>query len=461
MGMRVLVAGRLSRKVSDRDQTGFDSQERGVIAWCKANGHEVVTTVADFKTGRSGLEARPNLRPWVTDPAKLALFDAIAVLKIDRLTRGNREKTAKLEQWAREHGKALIVTSGSVQFPSEGREGIAWDMMLRLAHDEWLQISERYRRMQQTLRERGSVVGRTSYGYQTALGVNSAGQQIKVMVQDDNEAQVIRDAAEWYLSGASLDDICDRLNAAGRLPRARRDGRQPKWSSKTLSQVLRNEAIVGRRRNGDGWTVKPDDAIIDRSTWRQVITRMDKRATRKGVSPTRSIAMLTSVIKCARCTKNMYRTGTRYYCRTRGCSMFVPLTVADKLVHLAMSQDNHRDVIESVSEADNHQVQKDDVKRDMMDAVSAGRFNLLPALQAEYERLEAMPDEPAQVVRQESDHTVAEAWAAMHSDAQRRVYLIEHGARFIVDRGDDGKPRYSFNGPSHVIHGVDPFVDEA
>lgn len=61
--MRVIVAGRLSRKAADPDQTGFDSQERDSVRWAQSEGHEVVAVVADYKSGRSGPEARPNLRP--------------------------------------------------------------------------------------------------------------------------------------------------------------------------------------------------------------------------------------------------------------------------------------------------------------------------------------------------------------------------------------------------------------
>src|SRR5262249_32836187 len=145
--MRVIIAGRLSRKVADRDQTGFDSQERASVRWAESLGHEVVAVVADFKTGRSGLDARPNLRPLVTDADRLASYEGIVALKVDRLTRGDRAETAKLEQWARDNGKSLLIAGADVHFPSEGTDGIQWDLMLRKAHQEWLNTSERYRRM--------------------------------------------------------------------------------------------------------------------------------------------------------------------------------------------------------------------------------------------------------------------------------------------------------------------------
>ena len=218
--MRVLVAGRLSRKAGDRDQTGFDSQEREAVRWAQAQGHEVVAVVADFKTGRAGLSARPNLRPWVTDPAMLVRYDGIVTLKLDRLTRGDSKETADLEEWARGHDKTLLTTEGLV-FPCEGADGIRWDLAKRLAHDEWLRISERYTRMQRELRAQGSLVGRNPYGYR----IVPEGTR-KTLAPEPAEAQVIRDAADWYLAGASLDVICERLNQAGRLPRRMKDGRQ-------------------------------------------------------------------------------------------------------------------------------------------------------------------------------------------------------------------------------------------
>lgn len=443
--MRVLVAGRLSRKVTDRDQTGFDSQERDAVRWAEQNDHDVVSVVADYKTGRSGLDARPNLRPWVTEPAKLARYDAIVALKVDRLTRGNRAETAELEKWAADHGKTLFIVGSDVKFPSEGTDGIAWDLMLRMAHQEWLNTSERYQRMQRTRREDGSLVGRNPYGFRIVKQGD-----VKTLAHNDAEASVIRDAAEWYLSGRTLDSIAETLNESGRLPRAMKDGRQPVWAAKTLSQVLRNEAVIGRRRNGHGYTLKAEP-ILTRATWQAVITRMDKRATRKGVSPSKSQAMLTSIIKCGRCDRNMYRTNTGYYCRTRGCSSFVTVEYADSFVRDAMARNTRRDVTETVIPGSDHVNEIDSLKADMTDAIQRSDFGRLPALQAEIERLEAEPATPSRVVRRESDMTVAEMWAALPDDNARRAFLIERKATLTVEyREDDngGKTRrLVFGGP--------------
>jgi DNA invertase Pin-like site-specific DNA recombinase len=436
--MRVIVAGRLSRKVTDRDQTGFDSQERESVRWAEGNGHDVVAVVADFKSGRSGLEARPKLRPWVSDPAKLAEYDGIVALKVDRLTRGDRAETAKLEDWAREQGKALLIAGSDVHFPSEGTEGIQWDLYLRMAHQEWLNTSERYRRMQQTRRDDGSLVGRAPYGFRIARAVNAAGRTIKTLAPEPAEAKVIEDAAAWYLAGQTLDQICDRLNDAGRLPRlgsgnAWKAGEGPRWVAKTLSGALRNETVVGRHHQG-GRTLKVTP-ILDRKTWQRVIDRMDARATRKGISQSKTPALLTSIIVCGKHDRNMYRTGTGYYCRVKGCGAFIRLDLADQTVHDTMAGDHRRDIVETVIPGSTHEDEIAEVKRDMAEALAAEDWPKLAALQAEVDRLRALPASPPRIDRKPADKTVADMWAAAPDDNARRAYLLDRHACAVYEDG--------------------------
>lgn len=452
--MRVIIAGRLSREATGHDQTGFDSQESDQASWTRIHGHTVVAVVADFKSGRSGLSARPNLRPWITEPAKLAMYDAIVALKVDRLTRGNRAETAELEQWARDNNKALYITGSDVHFPSEGTEGIAWDLMLRMAHQEWLNTSERYLRMQRTLRDNKSLVGRAPYGYSIGYAVNDSGRRIKTLIPNPVEAAAIRKAATAYLSGDTLDTICDRLNATGSLPRGMRDGRQPLWVPKTLSLTLRNETMVGRRKNSAGVTELKCEPILDRGIWDRVIRRMDQRASRKGISQTKTPALLTSIIACGPCGKNIYRTNNGYYCRVKGCQTFVTLVHADRFVSQLMAADQHRDIIETVTSGCNFDVAIGEVKRDMAEAVQAEDFTQLSALRAELDRLRSLPAEPARVVQTISGLTVAEMWAAMQDDGEKRQYLLDRGARVTVVRRDNPKAvKLSMDAPWHQIIG--------
>ena len=68
-----------------------------------------------------------------------------------RPSRGDNQSTNAIEAWAYENGKQLLTEDGLV-FPCEGADGIRWDVTKRIAHEEWLKDSERYRRMQADLK---------------------------------------------------------------------------------------------------------------------------------------------------------------------------------------------------------------------------------------------------------------------------------------------------------------------
>jgi hypothetical protein len=36
--------------------------------------------------------------------------------------------------------KSLLISSQAVQYPSEGQDGVAWDIYLRMADQEWLTV---------------------------------------------------------------------------------------------------------------------------------------------------------------------------------------------------------------------------------------------------------------------------------------------------------------------------------
>lgn len=436
--MRVLVAARLSRKVNADDmargaQTGIESSDAALIDWAAREGHEIVHIAADFKSGTSDPWDRPNLRPWVTEPSKIASYDAIVAYRLDRLSRGDKRSTSRIEEWAYANGKKLVTEDG-LEFPCEGAAGIRWDVTSRISHEEWLKISERYKRMTGYLRKEGYHVGRAPYGYRSVPDGKH-----KTLAIEPVEAEIIRDACGWYLNGMSLDAICAKLNESGRFPRAMKNGHQPLWAASTISKVLHNEVIAGRQRDGNGKTIMKVEPIVSREIWDAMIARLAKRTKRQGISQSKSPALLTSIIVCTNCGKAMYRTGPNYYCRVKGCKSIIRLETADNIVHETMSNEHARDIVEVVVPGSGYDVEIAEVKRDMSEAVEAEEFDRLPDLRIELARLRALPASPTRVERRESDLTVAEMWAAMPDDTARRAYLLERGARVEYGTDEDGR----------------------
>jgi site-specific DNA recombinase len=446
--MRLLIAARLSQLADG--PTGLDTQDAECGAWAKANGHTVVHVAADRKSGTSAPWDRPNLRPWVTEPARMAQYDAVLAYRLDRLSRGDDESTTNIEQWARKNGKKLLTVDGLV-FPCEGDDGIRWDVTKRIAHQEWKNASERYRRMQRYLIAGGHLVGKPPYGFRS---VPSGGHSI--MAPDPDEAAAIREVVSRYLAGASLNDVCKFLDENGFRPRHART-----WSPSSLDKVLRNESLIGRRCDERGRLILKHDPILDTGTWNRLQAEMDRRASRTGVAPA-ATAMLTGVAVCGVCGSPMYRVAsstrrkdgsknTNVYYRCHGtsrdrsqCRNMIRLAELDAWVSAQMSASTGHVIETTVTPGSGHDDAIAQVDADIaaLDPDDPDWLAKVQAFRAERARLKALPSEPAQVREEVAPFTVGELWGLL-DPAQRRGYLLSAGVTVRAVRGDyhlDGDP---------------------
>jgi site-specific DNA recombinase len=440
--MRVIIPARLSQ--TSEGQTGIESQTDEATRYADGKGWTVVATVADHKSGTVPPWKRPKLRAWVTEPGKLAQYDAVLAYRLDRLTRGDNASTNAIEDWAARNGKQLLTADGLV-FPCEGNDGIRWDVAKRIAHQEWLEASERYRRMQRTLRAAGHWVGRYPYGFRLVPADDNP-DHMKIEVEPE-QAKVIRESAERYLSGWTLQAIADDLNARGiPCPDQRHD--KPGsglWHARTISKILRHPGIHGRLQNGPGHVVEVEP-IISLADFRSIDARMAGRAHRRGVPPKDS-ALLTSVVFCGKCGRPMYRInggygksrGAYYYCRpiksTPSCKNMVKVEGLDDKVGgiILLFEDRPYKATVSIP-ADSHQDQIDQTVADIraLDPLADDYDTELAKLRGKLAELRSLPETPAHVKTIETGETIGEHWADLETDAERRQMLIDAGTKLYV-----------------------------
>jgi DNA invertase Pin-like site-specific DNA recombinase len=123
--MRLLHAARLSK-----DQTGPATRDQDARAWAERNGDEIVAVAADKISGRVSPFDRPNLGPWLTDPALMSRYDGIIVYQVDRLSRG---RDWNIRAWAEAEGKKLIVVNPELVWPpapGDTTTPIIWDALV-------------------------------------------------------------------------------------------------------------------------------------------------------------------------------------------------------------------------------------------------------------------------------------------------------------------------------------------
>jgi site-specific DNA recombinase len=452
--MRLVLAARLSQ--DQAGQTGLDTQDADARGWAERNGHEVIATAGDKISGRTSPFDRPNLGPWLTDPALMARYDGIVVSKLDRLSRG---QDWGIREWAEKHGKKLVVVNPELCWPpvpSDTATPIIWDNLVNIASAEWENTSSRYRRMQEHLRSTKSFVGRPPFGYMI-VGESKA----KTLVPDEAQADAIRTVVALYLGGKSLRELCAYLDAEG-VP-TRRGG---SWVPKTLSDVLRNPVLAGRRVDGKGRTILRVPPILDLDTWRKLQAELDRKASKKGVARVNS-SMLAGIAVCGICGGPMYRInasnthkdGTKadlFYYRCWGtptapstCQNMYPLAEAEAAVDRYIARTMGAWPRYQIMTIPGHGYEEEiyEVERDLreLDFDDPDFTAKQAALLAERARLRALPAMPATAEHRLIGDTIGEHWATLKTGADRRAFLLQLGMTVKIQRGRKS---------------VDPFQDD-
>lgn len=435
--MDLLQVGRLSR--SHDASTALDKQDAKCVTYSDAYGHRIIGVATDSDvSGKTNPFERPGLGPWLTEPRLMASYGGIIASHLDRLGRSTKY-ISKLLEWAEEHGKTVITVEPAIDFSTPVGKLIAF-IISWLAEQELELITKRSKDTQQFLRDNGYLVGQPPFGFTTI-----AHGEHRTLAIEVAEAEAIRAAAKRYLAGDSLRKVCAWLDAEGIRPR-----RGSRWSPVSLSQVFRNESLIGRRTDAAGRVILKHDGIIDRETWNRLQAEMDRKSNRTGIAP-KTTALLTGIAVCAKCGGPMYRImggakgGQRYpYYRCHGnerepstCRNMVPLAELDAWVDARMRADGGFVLETVITPGTGHDDEIADVERELreLDWDRPGFLDKQAALLAERARLRSLPNKPATVEERITGWTVGTLWAAM-TPAQRRAYLLASGVKVRAVRGE-------------------------
>lgn len=432
MGDRAIVAARLSRK--GKRQTGIDTQDYDSQDYCDDHELTVIQVVADTKSGTMAPWDRPNLKPWVTDPDYMALYDVIVAAKHDRLSRADWSDEARIRIWAEEHRKKLILVDQDLQWPPRNDgDRQRWNNAAEQSRREWESTSKRYSRMQRSLRDGKFFIGKRSFGY-SIVGVTC--KQSPCECEDDHktleikesEAKHVREIFRSYLAGQSLAQIRDWVISLGI-----RAMQGEVWSSQAIRRILRNPIYVGRVQY-KGQTYMQCPAIINPADFDKVQEMLAGKATRGPQS--KAPAMLTGVIQCDHGHK-MYRMkgrkiptvpdGLYYYCNPevapKGQRLLIPLTYVDKFVNDSIMEDygSEPHYVRKMSPGRQYANRIAEIRMDIkeVNATDDDFMERVAGMRAEIKRLEALASKdagPKWVADRKDDgtvRTIGEVWESM------------------------------------------------
>jgi site-specific DNA recombinase len=435
--MRLVLAARLSQLNRDGSRgIGLDTQDIKARDWAEHEGHVIVGTAADTRSGTVAPWDRPRLRAWVTEPSKMAQYDGVLAYATDRLSRGTQEDFTRIEAWATENHKFLVIVDGPMYPARDDADYWRWTAEKRSARVEWEKIRERNMRTQGALRDAGKLVGKPPFGY-----VSSGSLYDKTMVPTEVGRKYVPQMFGRYTGGASFRDIAKWLDSEG-IPSA--TGK--KWSAESVSKVIKNTSYMGFRKQGE--TILEVEPLVDAQTFRLAQEASKTRVGRRSPANPANKAMLQSVIFCPDCGSPMYKkiagnpkvqVPIPYY-RCHGkpperesCGNMVRMSkvdaTVDAIVHASFTG---RVTVEKHVPGHNHEAAIEAVKYQMkalpVDLPDAAYDAELDRLRGERDRLAGLPTVPDRTETVELDYTYADRWDALEP-SQRGAWLSGHGFR--------------------------------
>lgn len=295
----------------EQAQEGYSiaAQKERLLAFCKAHGWLVAGSYIDGGYSGSNLD-RPGIQKLISE---VNSFDLVLVMKLDRLSRSQRDTLHLIEEVFLPAGVDFV--SMSEAFDTSVPFGRAMIGILSVfAQLEREQIKERtfmgrIERAKEGLFHGGAFfpIG-YDYGPDGRLRVN------------EYEAAQVRKIYALYLDGLSPEKIAGQLRAEGFTNRYASWG--PTTGNVSVLRILTSEVYLGKIRFGGVVTENAHPAIIDQETFEKVAALRRKRHEIYGDSAYKSKYLLTGLLFCARCgaryaVKHNYDGYKYYVCYSR------------------------------------------------------------------------------------------------------------------------------------------------
>ncbi|MEV5815283.1 recombinase family protein [Streptomyces mutabilis] len=317
--------------------TAPDRQRATIHRCAEQLGFALVAEAADLGVSarsKSPFE-RPSLSIWLRHPAE---YDAIVWSHVDRAVR-SLAHMAELVAWGRQYSRTLVFggqeEDSPIVVPPQADDAVVQRCMdlAKVAEQEARTLSARLTSSHAALRMTGRYGGGlVPFGYRKAPHPSGSGW---CLAPDPESAALVRAIVADVESGMSLIAIARKLNDAGvPVPRdhhaqlkgrsmgGRRHGRdfeQFRWTSGTLSKVLRSPSLMGHRihkgqtvRGPEGSPVLIGPPLLTEDEFGSLQDLLRARSSGNSTR-SRTNALLTAVAYCSGCYGRMYFAARKGY----------------------------------------------------------------------------------------------------------------------------------------------------
>ncbi|MEV8307025.1 recombinase family protein [Streptomyces flavidovirens] len=327
--VRVLIALRISNETDA--STSLERQLQDCTAYVNERQHlgwQVVGVARDahISATKSHPFERPELGEWLNNRAPE--FDLLLFWKMDRFVRKVVDMQDMIK-WATAHGgKALVSVKEPVLDMVGPFRHVIIDLFAAIAETEAQNISMRVKSFQSYAKSKNVwAKGNPPYGYESFRDTDGA---MRLRVRE-NQRKVIREMYKRVVEdGEPYSTICDDFNTRG-IPspagermsdRRKKNGTSmPVWRSRTITNILRSETILGWKceevrvpgkkygvsqaiLTSEG-KIRMADPILTDDEWAKLQDEMNGRpgAARRS---TKNTTAYRGVVLCGGCGKNLY-----------------------------------------------------------------------------------------------------------------------------------------------------------
>jgi site-specific DNA recombinase len=314
--MRVAIYCRKSnRQGLDLEVTSLDAQREAVLGFIankRADGWAAIPTRYEDGGFTGANTDRPAFQRLLKD-IEAGLVDAVAVYKIDRLSRSQLDFIRTM-QFFEEHGVAFVSTTQSFDTSTSiGR--LILSVLISFAQFEREQAVDRIRDKKAASRRRGLWPGgRAPLGFDLID---------KRLVINKREAEVVRGIYEAYLRLGSLPAVAEYCRRQGWKAKRHRYGSGrvhggTDFSHGALSRILKNPVYAGKLRGDDGLHEGVHEAIVGEEVWRYVQKMLKaNHGERRRPRQSHNVLLGGGLLKCGVCGATMghmtCRQGGRVY----------------------------------------------------------------------------------------------------------------------------------------------------
>lgn len=265
----------------------IEQQYEACEAFAKREGYTIIERYPDRAiSGRT--DDRPAFKRMMKD-AHTGAFDYVIAWKSNRLGRNMLQAMVNESKLA-ELGVRCLYVEEDFDDTAAGRFALRSMMNVNQFYSD--NLAEDVKRGMMDNAQKCMVNGVTPFGYKR-------GEDGRFAI-DENTAPIVREIFERVLSGWSITELVDDLNARGIKTRYRRP-----WRIQSFQWLLKNDVYTGVYKYGDVRVEGGVPAIIDKELFEEVQRALTNKKRPRGQQRINADYLLTGKIFCGECGSNM------------------------------------------------------------------------------------------------------------------------------------------------------------